>query len=69
MSATEVANMTAPPTPCTARAMLSINGLVDRPQTSDDTVKMASPMAKTSRRPRMSPSTPAVSRKTAKLRE
>ena len=43
--------MTAPPTPWTARAMFSINGLVDRPQTSEDSVKIPSPMAKTSRGP------------------
>ena len=51
ISASEVANMMAPPTPCTARARLSISGVVDSPQTREASEKMTSPMAKTSRRP------------------
>ena len=47
MRASEVANMMAPPTPWTARARLSISGVVDSPQTSEDTEKTASPMANT----------------------
>src|SRR5271168_3863084 len=33
--ASEVANIIAPPVPCTARAMLSISGVVDRPQAAE----------------------------------
>ena len=51
MSASEVANMMAPPTPWTARARLSMSGVVERPHTSDASEKTTSPMAKTSRRP------------------
>ena len=69
MSATDVANITAPPVPWTARAIVSINGVDDRPQTRDETVKIASPMANTPRRPRMSPITPAVSKNTASVSE
>ena len=45
-SASEVANIAAPPTPCTARARLSMSGLVDRAQPSDATVKIPSPTTK-----------------------
>ena len=34
-SASEVANIAAPPTPCSARASSSSSGLVDRPQSSE----------------------------------
>ena len=51
ISASEVANMMAPPTPCTARARLSMSGVVESPQTSEASEKTTSPTAKTSRRP------------------
>jgi hypothetical protein len=51
MSASEVANMMAPPTPWTARNRLSINDVVDSPHASEARVKPTSPIAKTSRRP------------------
>ena len=69
MSANEVANMMAPPTPCTARARLSMRDESERPQTSDETVKMMSPTANILRRPNMSPNTPAVRRKAARVSE
>ena len=68
MRASEVANMMAPPTPWTPRARLSISGVVDSPQTSEDAEKTARPMANRRRRPNMSPTTPAVSRKAARVR-
>ena len=69
MSASEVANMMAPPTPCAARARLSMSEVVDRPHTREETEKTPSPTAKTSRRPNMSPTTPAVRRKAARVSE
>ena len=51
MRAREVANMMAPPTPCTARARLSMSESVERPQTSDATENTARPLANTSRLP------------------
>jgi len=59
--------MIAPPTPCTARERLSINDVVESPQASEQR-ETARPMAKTSRRPKMSPTTPAVRRKAASVR-
>ena len=61
--------MMAPPTPWAARARLSISEEVDNPQTSDEAEKTPRPMANTSRRPNMSPITPAVRRKAAKVSE
>ncbi len=51
ISASEVANMMAPPTPCTARARLSMRGVVESPQTSEASEKTTRPMAKILRRP------------------
>ncbi len=51
ISARPVANMNAPPTPCTARARLSISGVVANPQTAEDTMKIVIPRAKMRRRP------------------
>ena len=45
MRASEVANMTAPPTPWTARAKLSMSGVVDSPQANEDREKMITPVA------------------------
>ncbi len=69
MRASEVANMMAPPTPWAARDRLSMSGEVESPQRSEETEKMPRPMANTPRRPNMSPSTPAVSRKAARVSE
>ena len=38
INASEVANIIAPPVPCTARARLSISGVEERPQTAEETV-------------------------------
>ena len=51
IKASEVANMMAPPTPCTARARLSMRGVVDSPQTREAAEKTIRPMAKILRRP------------------
>ncbi len=67
--ASEVANMMAPPTPCTARDRFSMSESVERPQVSEARENTASPTAKTMRRPYMSPTTPAVSRKAARVKE
>ena len=69
IKATEVANMTAPPTPWTAREKFNMVELVASPQVSEASEKIPSPMAKTSRRPNVSPRTPAVSRKAARVSE
>jgi hypothetical protein len=53
--------MIAAPTPCAARALLSITMSVAAAHTSDVTVKMARPMMKRRRRPKRSASEPAVS--------
>ncbi len=69
MRASEVANIIAPPTPWAPRQRLSMSDEVETPQSSEDTEKMPSPTAKTSRRPNMSPITPAVRRKAARVSE
>ena len=69
MSAREVANMMAPPTPWAPRARFSISDEEDTPHTNDDTVNTPRPTANTTRRPNMSPRTPAVRRKAARVRE
>ena len=45
--ASEVANMMAPPTPCTARDRFSMSESVERPQVSEARENTASPTAKT----------------------
>lgn len=67
ISASEVANMTAPPIPCAPRARFRNSGLVASAQVSDEAVNRTRPPAKTSRRPRMSPSEPAVSSSDASI--
>ena len=52
-----------------ARDRFSISESVAKPHTSDETEKTPSPTAKTSRRPYMSPTTPAVSKKAASVNE
>ena len=55
------AELSAPPTPCTNRAAISISGLAASPHSSEATVNTASPARKTVRRPIRSPSRPARS--------
>ena len=66
-SASEVAYIIAPPTPCTARARLSISGVVESPQTAEEAVNTISPSVNTRRRPIRSATEPAVSRKAASV--
>ena len=54
-----VANIAAPPTPCTARAAISRLAFVARPLASDAAANTARPARYTSRRPRRSPSEPS----------
>ena len=67
ISASEVANIIAPPTPCTARARLSISGESESPQTAEEQVNTTRPAVNTRRRPNRSASDPAVSRKAASV--
>ena len=67
ISASEVANMAPPPTPCRPRARLSVVGSVEIPHRREATVKMAKPIANTRRRPSRSPSEPATSREVASV--
>ena len=60
-SASEVANMIAPPIPCPARASTRKTGPFASAQSSDPAVKIARPIANSSLRPKMSASEPAVS--------
>ena len=67
--ASEVANMPAPPTPCSPRARLSRVGSSAMPQRNEAKVKIPNPIVNTRRRPSRSPSEPAVSRKAARVSE
>ena len=60
-SASDVANMIAPPIPCPARAATRNSGPVASAHSSDPAVNTASPIVNSSRRPNMSASEPAVS--------
>ena len=60
-SASEVANIAAPPTPCSARAMLSMSGEPASAHSTDAAVKTPSPARNMSLRPNRSASDPAVS--------
>ena len=64
--ASEVANIIAPPRPCTARATLSTVGEPASPQTNDETTNTAMPVTKTRRRPSRSPSEPDASSSVAR---
>ena len=66
ISASEVANIIAPPRPWTARAMFSTVGVPARPQTNEAATNRPIPVRKTSRRPSRSPSEPAASRMLAR---
>ena len=67
-SASDTANMMAPPTPCTARDSWSISGLTAKPHSTDAQVNTTSPIRYSSRRPYMSARLPAVSRNAASVR-
>jgi hypothetical protein len=59
--------MIAPPTPCNALAATSIHWEPASPQSSEASVKRASPKAKTLLRPKRSPALPPRSRKPPKV--
>jgi hypothetical protein len=61
INASDVANIAAPPTPCTARLTLRNSGSGASPQSSDETENSMSPAANTFRCPRRSPSDPMTS--------
>ena len=68
LSSVSVSGITsAPPSPCTARATLSASTVGASAAAIDPSVKTASPVAKTRRRPRRSPSAAPVRRKTANV--
>jgi hypothetical protein len=58
--ASETANMTAPPRPCTARATSRNTMSVAAAQAADEAVKTISPIVKRRFRPKRSASAPAV---------
>ena len=57
----------APPSPCTARAAISVSTLGASAAAADATVKMPSPITKSRRRPKRSPSAAPVRSSTAKV--
>ena len=57
----------APPRPCTARAMFSASTVGASAAATEPSVKMPTPIAKTRRRPKRSPSAAPVSRSTANV--
>ena len=67
--ASEVENIAAPPTPCAPRARFKNSGVVARPDRSELTVKMQSPITNTRRRPNRSASDPVVNSSAASIRE
>ena len=67
-SASEVANMIAPPVPCSARASARNVTELASPQSSEPPVKTTMPMANTRRRPARSAIEPAVSSSAASVR-
>ena len=62
ISDSETADATAPPSPCTVRAVTSIHCVVERPQASEASVKRAIPARNSRRWPKRSPSRPPSSR-------
>ena len=68
MSASEVANIIAPPVPCTARARFKTSGVDDRPHAAEERVNTTRPVTKIRRRPNRSAREPAVSRNAASVR-
>ncbi len=69
MSASEVANIIAPPVPWTALKRLSASGELDNPHAAEAAVKTTSPITNTRRRPTRSASEPAVNRNAASVSE
>ena len=69
ISASEVANIIAPPVPWTARNRFSSSGDPASPQAAEEAVKTISPATKTRRLPTRSAAAPAVSRKAASVSE
>jgi len=67
-SASDVANMIAPPTPWPLRDKISISGSWATPHSSEPRVKMTRPIWNSSFRPYRSASTPAVSSSEARVR-
>jgi hypothetical protein len=65
ISASDVANMIAPPTPWIPRAIARNVGSPARPQSSEPSVKTTMPTLNTTRRPTRSAITPAVRRNAA----
>ena len=61
ISASEVANIAAPPTPCRPRARCRKVALVASPQSSDASVNSPTPVTNRRRRPKRSASVPMVS--------
>ena len=66
-SASEVANIIAPPTPWPLRDRMSMSGLTARPHSSEPRVKMVSPIENNSLRPYRSASDPDVSSSAASV--
>ena len=66
-SASDTANMIAPPTPCKARDSCSISVLTAKPHSTDAQVNTARPIRYSRRRPYMSARLPAVSRNAARV--
>ena len=66
-SASEVANMNAPPMPCSARARLRTSGVPASAHSAEATVKITIPITKTRRRPNRSASEPPVSSSAASV--
>jgi hypothetical protein len=68
ISASDVANMIAPPIPCPLRDKISISGFWATPHSSDPRVKMTRPIWNRRLRPYRSASTPEVSSNEARVR-
>ena len=62
-----MANMNAPPMPCSPRARLSVSGVPASPHSTEATVKITRPITNTSLRPTRSASEPPVSRSAASV--
>ncbi len=66
-SASDTANMIAPPTPCKARESWSISVLTAKPHSTDAPVNTTRPISHSRRRPYMSARLPAVSKNAASV--
>ncbi len=67
MSASEVGEAIAPPTPCRTRAASNCQGSWAKPPSSEARVNSRMPVMKTRRRPRMSPARPPSSSRPPKV--